>query len=29
MMHNKWFSDNPEVTLAAIKWCELMYATQD
>ena len=29
MMHNKWFSDNPEVTLAAIKWCELMYATRN
>lgn len=28
MMHNKWFSDNPEVTLTAIKWCELMYATR-
>lgn len=28
MIRNKWFSDNPEITLTAIKWCELMYATQ-
>lgn len=29
MERNHWFSDNPELTLTAIKWCELMYATQD
>ena len=23
---NKWYSDNAEVTLTAIKWCELFYA---
>ena len=28
MIRNNWFSTNPEVTLTAIKWCELMYATQ-
>lgn len=22
----KWFSENPEITLTAIKWCELFYA---
>jgi len=26
---NKWFSKNPEVTLAAIKWCELFYAMKE
>jgi len=26
MAANKWFSDNAEVTLTAIKWCELFYA---
>ena len=26
MMRNKWFSDNPEITLTAIKWAELHYA---
>ena len=29
MRSNNWFSTNPEVTLTAIKWCELMYATQE
>lgn len=29
MIQNHWFSDNPDVTLTAIKWCELMYATQE
>lgn len=26
MVKKKWFSENSEVTLAAIKWCELFYA---
>jgi hypothetical protein len=26
MAANKWYSDNPEVTMTAIKWCELYYA---
>lgn len=26
MASHKWFSDNRELTLAAIKWCELLYA---
>jgi hypothetical protein len=26
MMRNGWFSSNPEVTLTAIKWCELTMA---
>ena len=25
MIRNNWFSTNPEVTLSAIKWCELFY----
>lgn len=29
MNRNHWFSNNPEITLTAIKWCELMYATQE
>lgn len=29
MGRNHWYSDNPEFTLTAIKWCELMYATQE
>lgn len=29
MIQNHWFSTNPEVTLTAIKWCELMYATKE
>lgn len=29
MAQNHWFSTNPEVTLTAIKWCELMYATRE
>lgn len=29
MERNHWFSENSEVTLAAIKWCELMYATRE
>ncbi len=28
MSKNKWWSENPELTLAAIKWCELHYALQ-
>ena len=26
MAKNKWYSSNPELTLAALKWCELFYA---
>jgi len=26
MAKNKWYSNNPELTLTAIKWCELFYA---
>ena len=26
MIRNKWFSENGELTLTAIKWCELLYA---
>lgn len=26
MIRNKWFSENPDITLTAIKWCELHYA---
>ncbi|MCK9526077.1 MAG: HNH endonuclease [Limnochordia bacterium] len=26
MIRNNWFSDNREMTLTAIKWCELFYA---
>lgn len=26
MSKKRWFSSNPEITLAAIKWCELFYA---
>ena len=29
MRANNWFSSNPEFTLTAIKWCELMYATRE
>lgn len=29
MRANNWFSTNPELTLTAIKWCELMYSTQE
>lgn len=29
LARNKWYSDNPEITLTAIKWCELHYALQD
>ena len=29
MERNHWFSDNPELTLTAIKLCELIYATQE
>lgn len=29
MKCNHWFSKNPDVTLTALKWCELMYATQE
>lgn len=26
---NKWWSTNPEITLAAIKWCELYYTIKE
>ena len=26
---NKWFSEDPDITLAAIKWCELYYAIKE
>lgn len=26
MSKKKWFSDIPEITLTAIKWCEMFYA---
>lgn len=29
MTKNKWWSDNPEFTLTALKWCEHYYATKD
>lgn len=29
MSSNRWWSDNPELTLAAIKWCELHYAIKE
>lgn len=29
MNRNHWFSNDPNITLTAIKWCELMYATQE
>jgi hypothetical protein len=29
MSKNKWWSDNPELTLAAIKWCELFYTIRE
>ncbi|EXG87794.1 hypothetical protein K413DRAFT_4694 [Clostridium sp. ASBs410] len=29
MINNKWFSNNPEITFTAIKWCELMYDIKD
>ncbi len=29
MSKKKWFSENPDLTLAAIKWCELFYVTKD
>lgn len=29
MIRNNWFSDNRELTLAQIKWCELFYAIKD
>ena len=29
MRNNHWFSDDSNVTLTAIKWCELIYATQE
>lgn len=28
MIRNHWFSDDPNITLTAIKWCELIYATK-
>lgn len=29
MNYNKWFTEDPELTLAAIKWCELHYAIKE
>lgn len=29
LSRNKWWSDNAELTLTAIKWCELHYAIKD
>jgi len=29
MSRNHWYSNNPDLTLTAIKWCELMYSTQE
>lgn len=29
MNQNHWFSENPELTLTAIKWCELYYALKE
>lgn len=29
MAKNQWWSDNAELTLAAIKWCELYYAIRE
>lgn len=29
MSKNKWWSDDPELTLAAIKWCELFYTIKE
>lgn len=29
LSHNHWWSENPELTLAAIKWCELFYAIKE
>ena len=29
MSKKSWWSDNPEITLAALKWCELFYAIKE
>lgn len=29
MSKNRWWSENPDLTLAAIKWCELHYALKE
>lgn len=29
MAKNKWYSKNPEITLTALKWCELFYAMKE
>lgn len=29
MSRNKWWSTNPQITLAAIKWCELFYVLKE
>jgi hypothetical protein len=29
MCSNNWYSENPEITLAALKWCELFYAIKN
>lgn len=29
MTKNQWWSDNPKLTLTALKWCEHYYATKD
>ena len=29
MSKKKWWSTNPELTLAAIKWCELFYTIKE
>lgn len=29
MANNKWWNENPELTLTAIKWCELFYAIKE
>lgn len=29
LMRNGWYTGNPEVTMAAIKWCELHYALKE
>ena len=29
MAKNKWYNKNPEITLTALKWCELFYALKN
>ena len=29
LSHNHWWSENPELTRTAIKWCELFYAIKE